>query len=151
VLLFAGLAFALGGCSLVGPSAPAILGTGPLVTVTTRGGECMAGPCGSTVVIERDGTVHQAAKPPNDLGTLPPDLLTALDAAIKTADFATIRAVPFKGECPTAYDGQELVFEFGAPSGVERIASCEIAIDYGSPLFVAVSTAVGPFIAIPTT
>jgi hypothetical protein len=51
---------ALAGCSLVGASAPAIVGTAPLVTVSTRGGECPDGPCGSSVVIERDGTVRVA-------------------------------------------------------------------------------------------
>ncbi|MBP1705598.1 MAG: hypothetical protein H6Q36_1337 [Chloroflexi bacterium] len=123
---------------------------GPLLTVQTRGGECPGGPCGTTVVLERDGRVHQAAKPPNDLGTVWPEALASLDAAIAAADFEEIRSHPFSGECPTAYDGQEIVFEFGAPGGVERIATCEVAVDFGSPLFVAVATALGPFVALPT-
>jgi hypothetical protein len=131
----------LAGCSMIGASAPAIIGTGPLVTVTTRGGECMDGPCGSVVVIERDGTVHEAAKPPNELGTLSRELLTALDAAVKTADFTTIRAMPFTGECPTAFDGQEAIYEFGAPGGIERVASCETAIDPANPVFAATTAA----------
>ena len=32
---------------------------------------------------------------------------------------------------------------FWAPTGTERIASCETAIDPGSPLFVAVAAALG--------
>lgn len=135
------LAATLAGCSLIGASPPAIIGTGPLVTVTTRGGECMDGPCGSVVVIERDGTVHEAAKPPNELGMLSPDLLTALDAAIKTTDFDAVRAVPFDGECPTAYDGQEVIYEFGAPAGTERVASCETRIDPANPVFAATTAA----------
>ena len=123
---------------------------GPLLTVQTRGGECPGGPCGTTVVLERDGRVHQAAKPPNDLGTVWPEALASLDAAISAADFEEIRSHPFSGECPTAYDGQEIVFEFGAPGGVERIATCEVAVDFGSPLFAAVATALGPFVALPT-
>ena len=51
--------------------------------------------------------------------------------------------------CPTAYDGQELVFEFGAPAGVERVESCMVDIDWSAPLFVAVRAAVGTFVSLP--
>ena len=136
--LLALLAIILVACS----SVPALPGaSGPLVTFTTRGGECLAGPCGGTTVIERDGKVHQAAKPPNDLGTVPADILVALDAAIKTANFDAIRAVQFDAECPVNVDGQEFIYEFGAPGGVERIASCETRIDPAHPLFAAVTAA----------
>ncbi len=124
--------------------------TGVLLTVETRGGLCADGPCGTTIFVERDGTVHQAAKPPNDLGVVPPAALAALDEAVRTTDFATLRSHPFTGLCPTAVDGQEIVFEFGAPSGIERIATCEVDLDFGWPLFVAVIAAVGPFISLPT-
>jgi len=123
---------------------------GPLLTVETRGGLCFNGPCGSFITVERDGQVHVAAKPPNDLGTVPADKLAALDAEIRATDWAALKSHPFTGECPTAFDGQELIFEFGAPGGPQRIATCEVAVDYGSPLFVAVSAALGPFIPLPT-
>jgi hypothetical protein len=124
---------------------------GPLVTVEVRGGLCADGPCGMTVVLDRDGRVHQAAKPPNDLGTVAADLLRTLDVLIRTTDYAAIKSHPFTGECPTAFDGQEIVFEFVAPGGVWRIATCETAVDFGLPLFVAVSAALGPYIALPAT
>jgi len=124
---------------------------GPLVSVETRGGECFAAPCGMTVYLDSDGTVHAAAKPPNTLGTVPSDQLHDLATLIATTDFAAIRARPFTGVCPTAFDGQEIVFTFAAPSGPQRIATCEVDVDFGLPLFVAVSTALGPFIPIPTT
>jgi hypothetical protein len=129
---------------------PLPLATGALVTVETRGGLCVDGPCGTTVVIERNGRVHQAAKPPNDLGIVPPAALAALDAAIRTTDFTELKSHPFTGDCPTAFDGQEVVFEFGAPGGVERIATCQVDVDFGLPLFVAVATALGPFVPLPT-
>lgn len=141
------LGLGLAACGATAVATP----TGPLVTVETRGGNCASAPCGTTVFVERDGRVHQAAKPPNDLGTVLPAALAALTTAIGTTDFAALKRHPFTGQCPTAFDGQEYVFEFGAPSGVERIASCEVAIDFGSPLFVAVSTALGPFVPLPTT
>jgi hypothetical protein len=122
-----------------------------LMTVELRGGECPAGACGTTVTLDRDGRVHQAAKPPNDLGVVPAQPLAALETAIRATDFAALRGHRFTGECPTAFDGQEIVFEFATPGGTERIASCEVDIDFGSPLFVAVSTALGPFVPLPTT
>jgi hypothetical protein len=131
-----------------GIAAPLPLPTGALVTVETRGGLCASAPCGTTVFIERDGRVHQAAKPPNDLGTVPPAELATLAAAIRTTDFTALRSHPFTGQCPTAVDGQEVVFEFGARGGMERIATCEVDVDLGSPLFQAVSTALGPFVSL---
>ena len=134
-----------------GDSISNVVGSGPLLTVETRGGECANAPCGSTVIVERDGSVHAAAKPPNALGTIPADQLTALASAIKVTDFALLKSHAFTGECPTAFDGQEFIFEFGAPGGTQRIATCEVDVDYGSPLFVAVSAALGPFVPLPTT
>lgn len=134
-----------------GISIPNPVATGPLVTVELLGGLCGSAPCGTTVILERDGRVHQAAKPPNDLGTVPPASLASLDAAIRTTDFTALKSHPFTGTCPTAADGQEIVFEFGAPGGVQRIATCEIDVDFAVPLFVVVSTALGPFVPLPAT
>ena len=114
---------------------------GPLVTVTSRGGECPDGPCGSTLVIDRDGQLRQTGPEDVVLGQVPPELLAALDAAIKTTDFAAIRARPFTGECPVNFDGQERIYEFGAPGGIERVASCETEIDADHPVFAAVKAA----------
>jgi hypothetical protein len=139
-----GIAAALLGCG----SPPA---AGPLLTVELRGGHCIDGPCGTTVTLDRDGRVHGATKPPNDLGAVPGDQLRVLDRLIATTDYSIVRSRPFVGDCPTAFDGQEFVFSFAAPGGVQRIASCDVAIDYGLPLFVAVSTALGPFVPLPTT
>lgn len=145
---FCVLALVLLGCTAVG-QVPG--GSGPLVTVTTRGGHCLDGPCGSTITIERDGTVLEAAEPPNELGTVPPDVLAALDAAIKTTDFDIIRSVPFTGECPVNFDGQEWIYEFGAPGGVERVATCETEIDPAQPVFAAVNAALQAVGVIPAS
>ncbi len=122
----------------------------PLVTVETRGGECVAGAVRARrSSSSRDGRVHSAAKPPNDLGTVPPEQVAAIDAAIRLTDFEALKSHPFTGECPIAFDGQEIVFEFSTPTGPERLASCEVEIDYGLPLFVAVANALGPFVPLP--
>jgi hypothetical protein len=105
-------------CALLASCSPSAVAsllpvpTGPLVTVTTRGGECVNGPCGSTIVIERNGRVHQTAPASAELGALPANALTALDAAVRTTDFETVRHRKFTGECPTAFDGQEVIYEF---------------------------------------
>jgi hypothetical protein len=126
-------------------------GTGPLLAVTTRGGECPAGACGQSVILEHDGRVHAAAKPPNELGQVPAASMAALTAAVNQADFVAIKSHPFTGQCPTTFDGQELVFEFNVGATAQRIASCEVDIDWGSPLFVAVGTALGQWVALPQT
>jgi hypothetical protein len=144
------LAVLLAACqSLPAVASLAPVAAGPLVTVTVRGGECVNGPCGGTTVIERDGRVHQTAPAAADLGQVPPDVLTALDAAIKTTDFDIIRARPFTGECPVNFDGQESIFEFGAPGGFERIATCETEVDMEHPLFLATTVALQSVVAEP--
>jgi hypothetical protein len=129
------LVVVLSGCGVL-PGFPTP--TGPLLVVSTRGGECPAGMCESETVFERDGRVHVTKPKPAEQGRLPGPTIAALDAAIRAADFAAIRSRPFTDTCPTAYDGQEVIYEFGTPTGVERIASCEVAIKQDDPLFVAV-------------
>src|SRR5688500_19692838 len=131
----------LAGCQSIPAVGSLLPGSAPLVTVTVHGGECPEGPCGSTTVIERDGRVHQTKPVAAEMGALAGDLLAALDAAVRTTDFAAIRARPFTGECPVAFDGQEFIYEFGAPGGMERIATCETEVDPNDPLFVAISAA----------
>lgn len=142
-------ALSLGACDSTGSLA--IPGTGPLVTVQMRGGMCPNEICDTSVVLERDGRVHSAAKPPNDLGRVRADAMSTLTAAVAATDFAAIRSHPFTGECPVNFDGQELIFEFAAGAGTQRIASCEVDIDWGHPLFVAVGVALGEWIPMPLT
>ena len=135
------LAVVLADCQSIPAVASLVPAAGPLATVTVRGGECVNGPCGGTTVIERDGRIHQTEPAAAELGQLPGDILTALDAAVKTTDFDVIRARPFTGECPVAFDGQEYIYEFGAPGGTKRVATCETEIDPNHPLFVAIAAA----------
>ena len=46
----------------------------------------------------------------------------------------------FESAAP-AFDGQELVYEFAAPSGVHKIASCEVGIDENDPFWLTVAAA----------
>jgi hypothetical protein len=142
-------AIALAGCSSsVSISLP---GTGPLLTVEMRGGMCPAGACDTAVILDRDGRVHSAAKPPNDLGRVNGDAVAALTAAMQATDWAVLKSRQFTGECPIAFDGQELIFEFSVGSATQRIASCEVDVDWGHPLFVAAAAALGEWVALPLT
>jgi hypothetical protein len=138
VLALVLLASTIAACNVLPGAVPA---SGPLVTVSTRGGECLAGMCESQVVIERDGRIHAIKPAAKELGQVSGAALAALQAAIRVADFNQIKSRPFTGECPVNFDGQETIYEFGAPSGVQRIASCEVEIDADHPLFVAVTRA----------
>ncbi len=139
---------ALAGCSSAAEVLPAA-GLGPLVTVHSRGGMCPEGMCDSRVVLERDGRVHDGATPETNLGRVSPNAYATLDAAIRSADFAALKSRPFTGECPVAFDGQEQIFEFAVAGGTQRLASCEVEIDWGSPLFIALASAMGEWISIP--
>ncbi|HSL98412.1 MAG TPA: hypothetical protein VK831_07555, partial [Candidatus Deferrimicrobiaceae bacterium] len=99
--------------------------------------------------LQRDGRILVAAKPPNELGRADGAAMTALAAAVEATDYAAIRSRPFTGECPTAYDGQEVVLEFHASSGVQTIRSCEVEIDWTSPLFAATVAALSSVVPLP--
>jgi hypothetical protein len=133
------VAVLLTGCNVLPGAVPTA--SGPLVTVSTRGGECPAGACGSQIIVERDGRIHSLQPEIKELGRVPSDVLAVLDAAIRTTDYALLKSRPFTGECPVNFDGQEIIYEFGAPSGVQRIASCEVEIDPNHPLILAVTNA----------
>jgi hypothetical protein len=135
------IGFVVGACSPSAFASASPIASGPLVTVTMNGGLCPAGMCESVIVIERDGRVHRLKPVIEELGIVPTNTLAALDTAVRTTNFEAVRARPFTGQCPTAHDSQEVVYEFGASGGVQRIASCETAFDPDSALFAAVSAA----------
>ena len=105
--------------------------------------------CGVTVILQTDGTVHDAKDPLNELGSVPAADVTGLTDLIAETDFEAIKATPFTGTCPMAFDGQETVFEFTTATGVERIESCTTEVDLAHPLFEAVAGVLLDFIAIP--
>lgn len=133
-------ALVLSGCGASAPSA-SLAPTGPLVTVETRGGDCPAGACGQTIVVESDGRVHAIAPDPAELGTVSQEALAGLLTEIDQADFESLASAPFTGECPVHVDGQEIIFTFETAAGPVRLASCEVVVDLEAPPFVAVMNA----------
>jgi hypothetical protein len=146
VLGIVALAGCIAGCEQVKTLLP---GSRPLVTITARGGLCANGPCGDSWTVDPDGLVRAAVKPPNELGRVSPDDLAALQRAIASADWVAIKGHPFTGQCPVAFDGQELVLEFATDHGIERIASCEVAIDWRTPPFDELGAAVSQWVPLP--
>ena len=149
VLLLSAIASigALAGCNAA--TELVVPGTGPLLTVRLEGGMCMEGPCDSAVVLERDGRVHDTKTPEANLGQVSAEAYGTLDAAIQTTDFDAMRAKPFTGECPIAFDGQKQIFEFSAGGTTQRLDSCESELDWSSPLFIAMVAALGEWIQAP--
>jgi hypothetical protein len=120
---------------------PGVTPTGPLVTIESRGGQCVDSPCDRTVAIERDGRVHEIAPQPGDMRRLPDAIRLGLEQAIQAADFNRLRSRRFTGECPADYDGQEWIYTFGTADGPVRLATCEVQIDASDPLFAALEAA----------
>ena len=138
MIRFLVMALMVGGCALVPP--PAV---GRLVTVEAHGGRCPEGECRRVVAIESDGLVHQLEPDEAELHRVTEETIDAYRAALSVTDFNAIRSRPFTGECPTAFDGMEVIYTFVTPAGSERIASCEAEIDRQAPLFVAVDAILG--------
>ena len=132
------LALVVAGCALV-PS-PA---DGRLVTVEAHGGRCPDGECRRVFAIESDGLVHQLEPDEAEIHRVTEETIDVYRAALSVTDFNAIRLRPFTGDCPTAFDGMEVIYTFATPSGQERIASCEVEIDRQAPLFVAVDAILG--------
>ncbi len=72
-----------------------------------------------------------------------------LRTAIGITDFEAIRSQPFLGTCPTAFDGQELVYTVETAHGPERIASCDVEVDPQAPLFTAIHSILGDSVPMP--
>jgi len=135
-LLF--LAVVVVGCALVPPPADV-----RLVTVEAHGGRCPDGECRTVFAIESDGLVHQLEPVELDVHRVTDKTVDVYRAALGTTDFDAIRSRRFTGECPTAFDGMEVVYTFETAAGPERISSCEVEIDRQAPIFVAVDAILG--------
>ena len=111
----------------------------PLLSIETKGGECPSGLCTRLVNVEGDGRLHEVIPTDHVIGQAPPALVDALQVEIERANYRQILSQPFTGTCPTAYDGQQLIYTFHVSTGDRTVDACKVAIDPNHPLFVAVS------------
>jgi hypothetical protein len=121
VIPIAALLVVVGTTAFVRPAASepaAALPPGVLAQVRYEGGLCVnGGVCMTQVVVFQDGRVRW----PERKGTrLSPAQVRALRRAIAAIDMREVRAHPFTGTCPPAYDGQEAVYRFRGPTPVLR-------------------------------
>ncbi len=103
-----------------------------LVSINVRGGLCPNGECSSTTEIKRDGTVLTGGKTKKILDNAQ---ITKLANLVDNQDYNTLKNQKFTGQCPTTYDGSEIIYTFNTNYGTEIISSCEVVIDQDSPLF----------------
>ena len=99
--------------------------------------------CGRLTVVETNGLVRVGSQgTTKNLGTLPAEVLDALEVAILNTDFRELRIAPWEGECAVLDEGWDLVrYEFFIAGGQERLTACGTEIDRDHPLFVALEHA----------
>lgn len=137
------------GCGALQPRSTPPQATEPplLISVKYSGGLCPSDTgrgsmtCTGTNDILTDGTLTVSANG-NLVKTamLSADELATLTTLVNTTNFTAIRAVPFTGLCPSAYDGSEAFYTFVTTHGMEEVASCTVTIDDMLPLFQTLST-----------
>lgn len=107
-----------------------------LLTIRSEGGMCVNGGCWSEQQIKADGSFTATDNTgAQTSGTLDAAAVAELTQQIAATDFEKIKAQPFTGTCPLAFDGQEYTYTFQTLSGPQTIASCKVGIDEASPLF----------------
>ena len=112
-----------------------------ILTIRTRGGMCVNGACWSETQIKADGSFTAAdSTGAQTNGTLDGAKVAELTQQIAATDFALLKAQPFTGTCPIAYDGQEYIYTFQTAGGPQTLASCTVEIYENSPLFQTVAS-----------
>jgi hypothetical protein len=107
-----------------------------ILTIRAEGGHCVNGGCWSEKQIKADGSFTAAdSTGAQTTGTLGAATVAELTQQIAATDFEQLKAQPFTGTCPLAFDGQEYIYTFQTVSGPQTIASCKVGIDENSPLF----------------
>jgi hypothetical protein len=133
VFILVGMVFCLLGCIFTPPKAEK---NSYLVTVEYTGGLCTYGPCYDRTAIYRDGLFVNSdgsgARTSNKLDQATVDELVAI---IEASDFEELKTIEFTGECPTAHDGQEIIYTFYLDDRTETLSTCQYVIDYETPLF----------------
>lgn len=125
------------------PASPAAADDEPLMIVKFTGGMCRMGSCDSTLTVLPDGSyTMQLGQEASADGALDAATVDALRQGIATTDFAAIKADPFTGTCPIAFDGQELIYTFNTADGEQTLASCTVNIPADAPLFQTVGSIV---------
>jgi hypothetical protein len=99
----------------------------PSASLTYRGGLCMTGDdCQNTYMIYPSGQITYNGEISS---TIPQSEIMSLQEQIRTADYAAIKARPFNGTCPTAFDGSEAIYTLFLSSQNQTIETCITQIE----------------------
>ena len=110
--------------------------SGPLLTVIWRGGLCSYGACAATFELSADGAYSLAEGDGTETsGAIDSALVDGLSDAVERADFGAVRVRSFTETCPTAYDGQEIIYTFRHHGGDERMSTCKYVLEWDLPQF----------------
>jgi len=93
--------------------------------------------CGRLIIIESNGLVRKATPQSANLGTLSPEVLNALKAAIEATDFQVLLDAPWEGMCADESTDRLVTYDFMTA----RLFACGTEIDREHALFVALAAA----------
>jgi hypothetical protein len=112
-----------------------------LLKITRTGGLCPYGGCHQELILDTEGAYTLTdGDTLTQQGIIDKSKISQLAEVINHANFNQIKAQPYTGICPTAYDGSEVTYTFCTSKGIESISSCKIAIDEHQPLFQLTNT-----------
>jgi len=106
-----------------------------LVAYEARGGDCPSGMCSWRAVIHRNGRVERSD---GQAQTVDSNTLARLVRSVESADWDAIMSRPNSSQCPTAYDGQEIVYTFFPTAQAVAVSSCTTVIDTQAEPFVTI-------------
>lgn len=110
-----------------------------VLRIRASGGMCPDGICGTETTLRADGRfTRTVGKHAPTQGRVDAALTAAVAREAARANFTQLKAKPFTGLCPTAYDGSEFFYTFSTAQGDHEIGSCKVDIDWQHPLFAAV-------------
>ena len=107
-----------------------------LAEVKYTGGLCQSGLCESLYVIKNNGQLFYQGKLTGY--TINQSDITRLTTEIQSTDFNEIKNHKSTGTCPSAYDGQEVIYTFYTSARIQVVSSCEYQIDAQIGVFKAV-------------
>ncbi len=116
------------------PTAPVDQYVPILASITQQGGLCQTGKvCSTSINVYEDGVIKIDDK---ESKKITKEQVNEFKRLIATTDFTALKSKPFTGTCPTASDGQEILYLFYTDKGTkEDVPSCKYEIDTNQPLF----------------
>lgn len=134
VLTILALACSLAGCS-ASNDANSDQPSPVKLTATYTGGVCDYGGCFSTVTVTDDGEWTSKSGRGKHSGRLNDQQTKKLMEAVRDAKRSDLVSGPFKGTCPTAYDGGQVEYTLHRPAGRLTVNSCKDQLRGDAKLF----------------